>query len=107
MKEEREGGRKSRAGEKGGGGGKMRSKMPVNTKARRALERGGVILGVYVCPSVCSQSGGRERRLTGSGMETRSQARLSLSWKEASCYASDGAAGHGRCDAFRGSASPG
>lgn len=53
---------------------------------------------------VCAQSGGRERRLAGLGMATYSQARLSLSWMEASPDASDAtasAAGHGMHDASR------
>ncbi len=50
--------------------------------------------------SVSSQSGGRERRPAGPGIETCSQARLSLSWMGASRDASDAAAGRSRCDAF-------
>lgn len=94
MKEDRERG-KSGAGERaGGGGGNMRSKMPLNTKAER-----GFVIGESFRGSVSFQNGGWERRPAGSGMETRSLARLSLCWMEASCDASD-AAGHGRRDAF-------
>lgn len=80
----------------------MSSKMSVNTKARQALALGRS--NFCLCAhrqSVCSQGGGRERRPAGPGMETCSQARLSLSLTEASRDASDAAAGQGRCDAFR------
>ncbi len=80
----------------------MRSKMLVNTKARQALAVGRSNFGdvyVFLDSRIVLRVAGGRGGMMGRGLETCSQARLSLSWMKASHDASD--AGHGRCDAFR------